>query len=179
MCDAIAVRQIDQAHRQDILLPNHPFPLFGRLLPSYADGRWSWREELWPPEKTGEMCFPEDRYDLEDLTSDTIFLGAYQGERCVGLAVLKPGFFAYMYLENLKVDRAFRRRGVGSLLVSRALEVSLANGYRGLYLQAQDNNLAACRFYLKQGFQIGGLDTRVYRGTSQEGKSDITFYQDA
>ena len=34
-------------------------------------------------------------------------------------------------------------------------------------------------FDLKNGFVIGGLDTHVYVGTSQEGKSDILFYLDA
>ena len=51
-------------------------------------------------------------------------------------------------------------------------------GYRGIYTQGQDNNLGACLFYLKCGFAIGGLDTRVYTGTSQEGKRDIIFYLD-
>lgn len=177
MQSAIAIHPIDEARRRDLSLPNQPFPLFGRLLPSYADGCWSWREELWPEEQIMEMCFPEDTYDLSD--SDRLFLGAYAGERCVGLAVLCQAFFGYMYLENLKVDRSFRRQGVGKLLVDRALAVSRENGYRGLYLQAQDNNLAACRFYLKCGFRIGGLDTEVYKGTKQEGKSDVYFYLDA
>lgn len=40
------------------------------------------------------------------------------------------------------------------------------------------NNLAACLFYIKCGFAIGGLDTNVYKGTKQEGKADIYFYLD-
>lgn len=39
--------------------------------------------------------------------------------------------------------------------------------------------IGACLFYLKNGFVIGGLDTNVYKGTSQEGKKDILFYCDA
>ena len=38
--------------------------------------------------------------------------------------------------------------------------------------------VGACLFYLKNGFVIGGLDTHVYVGTSQEEKSDILFYLD-
>ena len=38
------------------------------------------------------------------------------------------------------------------------------------------NNLNACLFYIGCGFEIGGLNTRVYEGTKQEGKSDIYFY---
>ena len=51
--------------------------------------------------------------------------------------------------------------------------------YRGVYLQAQDDNLNACLFYLKTGFVIGGFDNRVYCGSRQEGKADVIFYLDA
>lgn len=37
----------------------------------------------------------------------------------------------------------------------------------------------SAKFYLKCGFEIGGLNTHVYRGTSQENKKDIFFYIDA
>ena len=47
-----------------------------------------------------------------------------------------------------------------------------------LFRSGQNNNLGACKFYIKAGFRIGGLDTEVYKGTSQEGKADILFYLD-
>ena len=65
---------------------------------------------------------------------------------------------------------------IASLLIEKSKEVALEQGYRGLYTQGQDNNLGACLFYLNNGFVIGGLDTCVYQGTSQEGKKDILFY---
>ena len=83
-----------------------------------------------------------------------------------------------MYLYDLKVDPGCRGQGVGRLLIDKCREVAAEQGYKGLYTQGQDNNLGACRFYLKMGFEIGGLDTRVYGGTSQEHKKDILFYCD-
>ena len=83
-----------------------------------------------------------------------------------------------MYLYDLKISRAFRGTGAGRALLEKAAEVARGKGYRGIYTQGQDNNLGACLFYLKCGFAIGGLDTRVYTGTSQEGKRDIIFYLD-
>ena len=64
------------------------------------------------------------------------------------------------------------------VLMARARQAARELGCRGIYTQGQDNNLAACRFYLKHGFVIGGLDTMVYNGTSQQGKSDVIFYLD-
>lgn len=175
----ITVRVIGPRRREDINLKNHPFPLFGRLLPSYRDGKWAYTEQLFPPGEVTEMTFPDEDYDYDAMSERSVFLGAYDGDACVGLAILQQGFFKYMYLYDLKVDPAYRGRGVGTLLIEKAKEPAVERGYRGLYTQGQDNNLAACRFYLKTGFVIGGLDTHVYQGTSQEGKKDILFYCDA
>ena len=60
--------------------------------------------------------------------------------------------------------------------MEKAKEVAKLRNYNGIYTRAQDNNLGACMFYLKNGFVIGGIDTLVYKGTSQEGKIDILFY---
>ena len=54
-------------------------------------------------------------------------------------------------------------------------EIILAHG---IYTEAQDNNLGACLFYLKSGFIIGGIDTKIYSFTPQENKKDIIFYLD-
>ena len=95
---------------------------------------------------------------------------------CIGLAVFKNDFWLYMYVHDLKVKSAARRKGVGKALISAGLAEAKKRGYLGLYLLAQDNNLNACMFYLKAGFQIGGFNNRSYDGTSQEGKADIFFY---
>ena len=168
----IECRIIDRAHRSDIRLKNDPFELVGRLVPELKDGQWSYKEELFP--EVTEMRFPDEAYEFED----GLFIGAYDGNICVGLAILKDDMFRYMLLDDLKVDRAYRGRGVGRRLVDKALETAAERGYLGLCAVCQDNNLRAARFYLKAGFAIGGFDNRGYRGTSQENKADIRFYLD-
>ena len=83
-----------------------------------------------------------------------------------------------MYLYDLKVNARYRGKGIAAMLMDRAGEIARERGYRGIYTQGQDDNLGACLFYIKYGFRIGGLDTEVYKGTAQEGKSDILFYLD-
>lgn len=119
----INLRIIDHEHKADINIKNEPFKLFGRMLPSYINEKWSFEIERFPEAEITEMCFPDENYDYDELALDC--------------------------------------------------------GYRGLYTQGQDNNLAACLFYIKNGFVIGGLDTEIYTGTSQEGKKDILFYYNA
>lgn len=173
----IVIRRIDKTREADVNLPNEPFRLFGRMVPSYINGQWSFEVIRYAPESVTEMTFPDERYTLEGMP-ESVFLGAYDGDACIGLAVLQPGSFKYMYLYDLKVCRAYRGRHVGRMLIDRAKKIALQRGYRGLYTQGQDNNPGACLFYLHAGFHIGGLDTNVYRHTKQAGKADIIFYLD-
>ena len=170
------VRLIDAAHKVDINIPNEPFRLFGRMLPSYKDGAWEYSVEKFSTET--ELCFPDENYDYDAMCGNSLFIGAYEGEACVGLAILQTDPFKYMYLYDLKVGAAYRRQGVAKRLLEKADELAAARGYRGIYAIGQDNNLAACLFYVQTGFHIGGLNTDVYKGTSQEGKADIYFYRD-
>ena len=174
----IKIREIDAQHKSDINLPNEPFPLFGRLLPSYKDGRWEYTSVRFAPEEVTEMCFPDEDYTFDSMP-DSVFLGAYDGDACVGLAILQPGFFKYMYLYDLKVKETHRGQRIGKQLIDYAKKIAAREGYCGIYTQGQDNNLGACLFYLNAGFYIGGLDTNVYRHTKQEGKADILFYCEA
>ena len=173
----IDIKIIDAEHKQDINIPNEPFLLFGRMIPTYTNEQWDYSVERSGTEV--QMCFPDENYSYDDMAANSIFIGAYDDGQCIGLAILRQAMMKYMYLYDLKVNRDYRGRQIGKLLINKSKEVAASQGYRGIYTQGQDNNLAACLFYLKNGFVIGGLDTHVYTGTSQEGKSDILFYFDA
>lgn len=178
MLKEISIIEIDQQHSKDLNLPNQPFSLFGRLLPSYQNREWHYEVQKFDASKIEKMCFPDENYDFETLSKNSIILGAYRNQQCIGLAILQHTWNEYLYLYDLKVDAAYRSKQVGSLLIKKAKEISKENHYLGLFTQGQDNNLGACLFYLKNGFKIGGIDTLVYTGTKQEGKIDILFYSD-
>ena len=85
----IEIRRIDAQHKSDINIPNEPFYLFGRMIPSFHNGQWTYELERYPDEDVTEMTFPDENYDYENMR-DSVFLGAYDGEKCVGLAILQP-----------------------------------------------------------------------------------------
>ncbi len=172
----IKICRIDELHKQDVNLKNEPFTIFGKLNVTYLNGKWDYTVQSFPEEMRSELRFPDEEYDYYD--NSFYFLGAYDNDDCIGLAVLQRADFRYIYLYDLKVNRNYRNQGVARLLIEKAKEVASANGYNGIYTIAQDNNVAACKFYLKNGFTIGGLDTNVYRGTPQEHKSDVILYLD-
>ncbi len=175
----LLVRPIGREHAADLRLPNEEIRLFGRLVPSLENGVWTCREELFAPESVRTELYPDEHYDFDALSSDHLFVGAYDGEACVGLTVLKNDFFKYLYIEDIKVLSACRGRGAGRAMVEKAIALAKERGYRGVWAVAQDDNLAACRFYLSCGFAIGGFDNRVYAHTAQEGRANIHFYLEA
>lgn len=173
----IEIRKLDKSMESDLRLKNEPFSMPGRFIPALRDGVWSYRTELFA--QPGEMVFPDEDYDFDELEKDSVMLGAYDGEACVGLAIYQRPFFRYMYLYDLKVASTYRGKGVGRALIEAGKKLAREMGYQGIYTQAQDNNLNACLFYLKMGFAIGGFDNRLYDGTRQAGKADVVFYLEA
>ncbi len=171
----IDIKIIESDNRKDINIPNEPFSLFGRMIPSYVNGTWDYTIEKYT--EANEMTFPDEHYNFDEMKNNSTFIGAYDGNACIGLAILQEGLFKYMYLYDLKVNAAYRGQGIATMLIDRAMQLARDKAYIGIYTQGQDNNLAACLFYLKSGFLIGGFDSKVYDGTEQEGKSDIIFYK--
>lgn len=170
----LEIRKIDSSHGEDARLKNEPFLIWGKMILSLQDGVWSYRTERL--EREAEECFPDIPYRVGQ--EEGVFLGAYADGRCIGLAVLRRGMFRYLYLDDLKVRRAYRRSGVGGRLIDACMEEAAEQKMQGVYTVGQDNNLSACLFYLSQGFAIGGFDNRSYRGTAQAHKADIYFYRD-
>ena len=174
----IEIRIIDEKHRQDINIPNEPFSLYGRMIPSYVNEQWGYRVVYFDNDSIGEMCFPDENYDYYAMQDDHTFIGAYDGDKCIGLAILRDALLKYIYLHDLKIAKDYRRQGIAHALIEKAKEICREKGYCGIYAYGQDNNLTACKFYIKSGFYIGGFDSNAYKGTSQAGTADITFYLD-
>lgn len=172
----ITYKRIDSAHQANLQLKNEPFELFGRLNVSFTNGKWGANEELFST--TSTQTFPDEFYDFEDFSQTGIAFGAYAGKRCIGVAIFNDSQFQYAYLEDLKILTGYRRHGIANQLLRFALDYIKDDAFSGIVAVCQDNNLGACRFYLKSGFTIGGLNTHVYTNTSQAGKNDIYFYLD-
>lgn len=169
----IEIKAIDESHQKDINLPNQPFEIWGKMKPSLIDGKWDYQIEKF--QRTSKQVFPNEEYQYD---ANLIYLGAYFQDQCVGLAILRKGMFKYLYLDDLKVNKEYRQHGIGSKLIKACIDRASQMKMQGIYTIGQDNNLSACLFYLKQGFEIGGFNNHDYRGTPQEGKADIYFYYD-
>lgn len=172
----ILIRFIGKENASDINIKNESFKFFGRMLPCYQDGKWCY--SIMKNEKIEWDIFPDENYNFENMEKEYVFVGAYDGSVCIGLAILKHQWNKYIYLYDLKVNGAYRGQHIATKMIKVAYKYAREHGYRGIWTIGQDNNSAACLFYVNNEFRIGGLDTDVYIGTNQEGKADIYFYKD-
>jgi len=75
-----------------------------------------------------------------------------------------------MRVWEFSVAEAFRRKGIGTLLMRHAVKVAKERGARMLVLETQSCNVPAVNFYLKFGFELIGFDVAAYSNEDIERK---------
>jgi ribosomal protein S18 acetylase RimI-like enzyme len=67
-----------------------------------------------------------------------------------------------MRVWEILVKEEFRRQGIGTALMNKAIDIAKEKGTRMLVLETQYCNVNAMSFYLKLGFELIGFDTAAY-----------------
>lgn len=143
---------------EDINKTNDYFKVFGKVVPSFQSGKWSFEESLFDEPK--EIRFPDDKLDwsLYINREDKALFLAYKNNNCIGQIRIIKDWNRFVILK-ISLQKEFRGYGIGKLLLTKAEEWAKQRKLIGMSLEAQDDNLGACRFYVKQGFILGGVDT--------------------
>ena len=92
----IEIKKITEENKQDLNIPNEPFQMPGRLIPTLQDGVWSYRTETFPEIAT--MVFPDENYDFDEISAKGVIYGAYEDGQCIGVAIYQDYFLKHMYL---------------------------------------------------------------------------------
>ncbi len=88
------------------------------------------------------------------ITCDGLILGGFRGERLVGFACVGPKFSdGSAELVAMFVDAAWRRSGIGSVLLGRAESWAVERGISVLFADS-NSTASAVGFYLKHGFSV-------------------------
>lgn len=162
------ITKINRQNFTDINKANQPFDIIGKINPKFADGKWTYAEELY--EKPYIKKYPNDFFDCNEYIDDpdkAVFF-AYSDTECAGQIVLKSDWNKYAFIEDICVAGSVRGQGIGTSLIQTAVEWAKGSGLKGLALETQDNNLWACRFYAKFGFVIGSVNTMLYKNFNSE-----------
>ncbi|NLY89855.1 MAG: ribosomal protein S18-alanine N-acetyltransferase [Firmicutes bacterium] len=72
------------------------------------------------------------------------------------------------HITNLAVHPAYRRRGIGRLLLKALIQKGKKHGLRRLTLEVRRSNLAAQRLYMEFGFVQVGVRPRYYQDNQED-----------
>lgn len=89
--------------------------------------------------------------------------GLWDGPKLLGVMEITPeNWNNRLRVTNLFVQDGYRRRGYGTLLMTKARELAKSMGCRALILETQSCNAAAISFYLSQGLSFMGFNACEY-----------------
>lgn len=103
--------------------------------------------------------------DYERMLTDMIkhsyrMVGVFDGDKCIGVSGfwICTKLYSDKYLEpdNVVIDKDYRSKGVGKLLLDWLTEEAKRNHCKTMMLDAYLENTAGHKFYLREGFIARG-----------------------
>lgn len=67
------------------------------------------------------------------------------------------------YITNLAVDSAFRKHGLGSMILEDCISYALENGLTLISLEVRESNASAIKLYSSKNFEVVGIRKNFYR----------------
>lgn len=137
------------------------FTVSGRIIPKFEHDKWTYTEEVFSEPYIKQ--YEHENIDLSYIDDDNkaVYL-YYDDNNCIGQISLRSNWNGYTLIEDIAVAKKCRQKGIGKALLQQAVEWARQNNCMGLMLETQDVNVSACRFYAKNNFVIGGVDTMLY-----------------
>ena len=92
-----------------------------------------------------------DRLFAPILARSAAFVGAFDGPCLIGFANVATDGGVHAFLLDPTVDRAYRRRGIGSTIVAHAIAAARERGCEWVHV---DYEPALASFYARAGFRV-------------------------
>ncbi len=110
------------------------------------------------------MSYPRDPSALaDDWAKRSVTFLALAGNVPVGYAcILEHSLATTAWITDLVVDKASRRRGIGSALLNAAQDWALSRSDKTVFLEMTSKNYPAIRLALKFGYEFCGYNDHYY-----------------
>ena len=156
------IREIDQHNTEDFGRCDSSFTVNSKLILHAENGTIRYTVvdvPLYTKQYRAEEF--DSKYYLDH--PDRAIFFAYLDEELAGEIRLRKNWNGYAYIDSIAVDSKYRHQGLGRALIQQAIEWAKTKGFPGLMLETQDNNVPACGFYERCGFELRGFDTHLYK----------------
>ncbi|MDR3026416.1 GNAT family N-acetyltransferase [Chryseobacterium sp.] len=125
------------------------------------------KEKTLPYTKSWETT-SEEFEELNSLIEQKSSFGAFIGEDLAGWIISEHRTWNNsLYIENILIDEKHRRQGIGIMLIKSAIKEARRLNCRVIELETQNTNYPAIQFYRRMGFNITGLNTRLYNNPDE------------
>ena len=170
----IVIKELDAINVQQVNQCDGTFLVDSILGLHVADGKISYTIATIP---SFYKRYPNDDIDCTAYMGhpDKIVCFAYADGQLAGQIILHKHWNNYAYVADIAVDVKFRKLGIGRTLMSQAVQWAKSKNLPGIMLETQNNNVGACRFYERFGFQLGGFDRLLYKGLNGD-TEEIALY---
>ncbi|MEQ9729162.1 MAG: N-acetyltransferase [Candidatus Methanoperedens sp.] len=116
-----------------------------------------------------EICFKEETFNKKQLrylffkAKSTVLVALMEGKLIGSVIILLRNHIANARIYSLNVHPAYRRAGVGSLLMDTALKILEEKGFKKITLEVGINNNAAQNLYRSKGFIMDKILYNYYK----------------
>jgi ribosomal protein S18 acetylase RimI-like enzyme len=118
----------------------------------------------------------EDCRRYESFLPQGYSFGVYSQERLVALAISEAiPWNNALRIWEFQVMQAFRRQGIGRALMNHVVAKAAQDQFRIVFLETQNTNVPAIRFYRTMGFSLDALDLSFYTNHDVE-DGEVMFF---
>lgn len=104
-------------------------------------------------------------------------LAAYEQGQMAAVAIAEPhSWNRTLSIWEFHVALAFRRQGIGRLVMEALAEKAGAAGLRALVVETQNTNVSAITFYRSVGFKIEGVDISYYTNQDLSPQGEVAVF---
>lgn len=113
-------------------------------------------------------------YGFDDA-GPTVFFAEADG-KLAGRVKMHRWWNRFGYVEDLVVNPEYRGMGIGRKLLEQGIQWARENGFPGVMLETQDDNVPACMLYQSCGFGLGGFDRNVYKAIRPNARETALYW---
>ncbi len=115
-------------------------------------------------------------YGFDNDSTTVFFAEMDRSAKPAGRIKMMKWWNQFGYVEDLVVNPEYRGLGIGRKLLERGIQWARENGFPGVMLETQDNNVPACMLYQSCGFVLGGFDRNVYKAINPDTKETALYW---
>lgn len=118
----------------------------------------------------------EDCLRFRDYLPQGYSFGAYQQGHLLGFAISEAiPWNNSLRVWEFHVRQDFHRKGIGCALMTRVVDKAIQDHFRIVFLETQNTNVNAIRFYRSMGYSLDALDLSFYTNHDVE-SGEVAFF---